>query len=237
VAGELVLANGSRLEAELANDVLVVSTGATLIDISPDAVAWMSPVEIHLKDGRVVQGVLVGDRVKARTALGELAIKVEELRSFAATGIAPTPVAQPFAPPAATPAAPAPAGATATAPAAPPDPGLPSVSLYQPAPTSEPPAPVMPAAVRDDGGPPMRPTEGEPLEVVSEQSALHREALAAATPVGRVVRGQRVTYVDSIDRRLRVFNRVIFDGGYWIKVRAADGTEGWLPASTLREAR
>ncbi len=65
---------------------------------------------------------------------------------------------------------------------------------------------------------------------------LYRDALAVATAVGRDRRGETVTYLDSIDRRLRIFNTVIFDGGHWIKVRAANGTEGWLPASTLREA-
>jgi SH3-like domain-containing protein len=32
-------------------------------------------------------------------------------------------------------------------------------------------------------------------------------------------------------------NAVVFDGGRWIKVRAADGTEGWVPAATVREMR
>jgi hypothetical protein len=29
----------------------------------------------------------------------------------------------------------------------------------------------------------------------------------------------------------------VFDGGYWVKVRASDGTEGWIPADNVREVR
>jgi SH3-like domain-containing protein len=29
----------------------------------------------------------------------------------------------------------------------------------------------------------------------------------------------------------------VFDGGHWVKVRAADGTEGWVPAVTVRAVR
>ena len=49
--------------------------------------------------------------------------------------------------------------------------------------------------------------------------------------------GQQVRYVDSIDRRLRILNVLVFDGGYWIKVRVANGTEGWVPAGHVREVR
>jgi len=230
-AGELVFANGGRIEADLANDVLVLSTGSALVEVSPETVALMTPVEIRLKDGRVLRGTLVGDRLKARTALGELAIKVEELGSFRATG----PVAAPGAPVVAAPAPPA--APTPEAPAAP-DAGLPPVALYQHTLTTpEPPQTAAVAPTPADGVPAPTATDSKRLEVVTEQSALYRNALSAGSAVGRVTRGETVTYVDSIDRRLRIYNTVIFDGGHWIKVRAADGTEGWLPASTLREAR
>jgi hypothetical protein len=78
---------------------------------------------------------------------------------------------------------------------------------------------------------------GVQLEVIADDAPLRRDAIAAADPVGRVSRGQRVTYVDTIDRRLRVFNVLLFDGGHWVRVRAADGSEGWLPAGTVRETR
>ena len=80
VAGELVLANGSRLPGNLANEVLLVSTGSGLVEIRPDAVSLLTPTEIRLKDGRILQGTLVGGRLKARTPLGELALTTEELK-------------------------------------------------------------------------------------------------------------------------------------------------------------
>ena len=43
--------------------------------------------------------------------------------------------------------------------------------------------------------------------------------------------------VDSIDRRLRILNLLVFDGGHWVKIRLSDGTEGWVPADTVREVR
>lgn len=77
---------------------------------------------------------------------------------------------------------------------------------------------------------------GRWLEVIAD-SALLRDAFAAAGRVGRVVRGQQVILVDYIDRRLRILNTLVLDGGYWIKVRGPDGREGWIPADTVREAR
>ena len=73
-------------------------------------------------------------------------------------------------------------------------------------------------------------------EVVGE-SELYRDALFSSSRVGRVVAGQQVRYVDSIDRRLRILNVLVFDGGHWVKVRLPDGTEGWVPAETVREVR
>ncbi|MGH7266662.1 MAG: SH3 domain-containing protein, partial [Candidatus Rokuibacteriota bacterium] len=83
------------------------------------------------------------------------------------------------------------------------------------------------------------PTNGrrEVLEVIVAESVLRPNAVHGGQPVGTVQRGERLTYLDSVDRRLRVFNTVVFDGGHWVKVRAEDGTVGWLPASTVREVR
>ncbi|MBI3456040.1 MAG: SH3 domain-containing protein [Candidatus Rokubacteria bacterium] len=254
-AGELVLVNGSRLEGTLANEVLMVSTGSDLIEVLPETVGLLTQNEIRLKDGRILRGTLVGGRVKALTPLGELAIRVEELRMFRADGFVASAPPPPAASAPAQPAPPAPAAARA--------PATPEPARPQPTVTREPPAP--PARVQQVSAPavsaPPKPATtahpassasavassasgltrlpgfGSRLEVVIGESALYRDAVEAASPIGRVVRGERVTYLDSIDRRLRIFNTLIFDGGHWIKVRAADGTEGWLPASTLREVR
>ena len=45
---------------------------------------------------------------------------------------------------------------------------------------------------------------------------------------------ERSATQDFIDRRLRIMNTLVFNGGYWIKVRATDGTEGWLPGTAVR---
>ena len=62
----------------LANEVLMVSTGSAVIEVMPEEIQELSPQEIRLRDGRVVRGTLVGGRLKATTALGELAIRIEE---------------------------------------------------------------------------------------------------------------------------------------------------------------
>jgi len=85
-AGELIFTNGSRMAGELSNEALLVSTGAGLVEIAPDEVVALSHGEIHLRDGRVIRGTLVGGQVKARTSLGEIAVKVDELQSYRTTG-------------------------------------------------------------------------------------------------------------------------------------------------------
>ena len=209
-AGEILLTNGSRLEGELANVVLLVSTGSGLVEVLPEQVVSLTRDEVRLTDGRVVRGTLVGGQLKARTPFGELAIKLDELQAYSASR-----------PP------PGPAAASTAAPPAAGSPGAVGGSTAVATPPSQ---PAAPAAVATPGR--------RLLEVITRESALHRDAYAAAARVGRVVRGQILTYIDFIDRRLQILNGLInFDGGHWIKVRAADGTEGWVPADAVREVQ
>jgi hypothetical protein len=230
-AGELVFANGSRLAGELSNESLMVSTGAGLVEVVPDDVVALSRDEVRLRDGRVIKGTLVGGQVKARTSLGEVAIKVDELQSYRASETT-APAGQAAAAPQPT------VASTATqAPAMPArsdsgvSGGLPTVAAYQN--NGAQPAGVQNAALTNSGA---SAANGRMFEVAVE-SAMYRDALVSSSRVGRVVTGQQVRYVDSIDRRLRILNLLVFDGGHWVKIRLPDGSEGWVPADTLREVR
>lgn len=103
-AGELVFRSGSRIAGELSNETLMISTGGAVIEIVPEQVAVLTADEIRLRDGRVLRGTLVGGRFKARTDLGELGIKVDDLEVFRAgdvvAGAATPPAASAIAPPA-----------------------------------------------------------------------------------------------------------------------------------------
>jgi len=73
---------------------------------------------------------------------------------------------------------------------------------------------------------------------VAPEASVHRDALTRADVLGTVRKGERVAYLDAIDRRLRlpVFDRVL-DWGYWIKVKTPTGLEGWVQADALEEVR
>jgi len=251
MAGELIFANGNKLQGDLSNESLMVSTGSGLVEITSDDVVLLTREEIRLRDGRVIRGTLVGGQLKAKTSLGEIAIKVDELQTYRAS----TPSAEsgtgtvPAAPP-------VPAGASAATPAPVTPPaassaktdtgivgGLPTVAAYQQDSTNNgtngrqangaPPVTVK-SAVLTRESPTM--SSNRTYEVVGE-SALYRDALFSSSRVGHVEAGQQVKFVDSIDRRLRILNLLVFDGGHWVKIRLADGTEGWVPADTVREVR
>ena len=236
-AGELVFANGSRIDGELSNESLMVSTGSGLLELAPDEVATLSREEIQLRDGRVIRGTLVGGQLKARTALGEIAVKVDELQSYRAgakaaeAGSAPAPAApaQPAGPASPTAgAAPASTGISG---------GLPTVAAYQDAQARQGNGSPAHPGVKPTALTPESPSASSRVLEVVGTSALYRDALSSSSQVGRVSAGQQVRYVDSIDRRLRILNLLVFDGGHWIKVRAADGTEGWVPADNVREVQ
>jgi hypothetical protein len=244
-AGELIFANGTRLQGDLANEALLVSTGAGLVEIVPEDVLALSREELRLRDGRVIHGTLVGGRLKARTALGEIAVRVDELEAYRSGSAAVAAPASPE-PAASTPATAPGAGTSAAAsplaqPAGSPGvrpasvAGLPSTAAYQDLPVTPRPAvttPVQAVSLQ----PAALGASSRRLEVLGG-TPLYREALAGSAQVGHVARGQHVTYVDSIDRRLHILNRLIFDGGHWVKVRLLDGTEGWLPADRVRDVR
>jgi hypothetical protein len=243
-AGELIFANGNRLAGELSNETLMVSTGGGLIEVVPDEVLALSREEIRLRDGRVIQGTLVGGQVKARTSLGEIAVKVEDLQGYRAgtqSGES-TSAASPVA--AARPAS----STTASTPPATPvavgsarndtgiSGGLPTVAAYQESPSTRQGNGASSISVQTAALSPGSavPPGGRALQVVGA-TLLYREALFGSSRVGQVAAGQQVRYVDSIDRRLRILNMLVFDGGHWVKIRVPDGTEGWVPADTVRE--
>lgn len=238
-AGELIFANGNRMAGELSNEALMVSTGAGLVEIVPDEVVTLSQQEIRLRDGRVIRGTLVGGQLKARTSLGEIAVKVDDLQTYRATGEPGTGAASAAAsqvvPSPGTPAA----AISSSAPPARSDTGisggLPTMAAYQDKGTA---GTTGAAGIQTAALTPESPSMvvGRTYEVVGE-SELYRDALFSSPRVGRVVAGQQVRYVDSIDRRLRILNLLVFDGGHWVKVRLPDGIEGWVPAETVREVR
>jgi SH3 domain-containing protein len=248
-AGELIFANGSRLTGELSNESLMVSTGAGLVEIAPDEVVVLSREEIRLRDGRVISGTLVGGQVKARTSLGEIAVKVDELQTYRTSGPAGEPgvgAAQPAASqpgPTSVPAGSTPTSATPVAVSAARSDtgivgGLPTIAAYQDASSGRQGNGTSPSSVQTASltPSPSTPSASRLFEIVGE-SMLYRDALFSSSRVGRVMGGQQVKYVDSIDRRLRILNLLVFDGGHWVKIRLRDGTEGWVPADNVREVR
>ena len=220
----------------------MVSTGSGLVEIAPDEVATLSREEIQLRDGRVIRGTLVGGQLKARTALGEIAVKVDELQSYRAGAqvAAPGP-APPRRPPLAGPREPDLARAgDSPAPASAPT-GEFSAGCRRWRPTRTTRRRSAGHGTSSPAGPdarvarPRRPAGC--LEVRRRERAVPGRAVQLLAGRPRGGRGQQVRYVDSIDRRLRILNLLVFDGGHWVKVRLADGTEGWVPAETVREVR
>ena len=241
-AGELIFSNGSRLAGDLSNEVLMVSTGSGLIEIASEEVVALSREEIQLRDGRVIRGTLVGGQVKARTSLGEIAVKVDELQSYRGNAQAGEP-GRSVASTASSPAAPAtppatPVVGTAVRSETGITGGLPTLAAYQEASSGRQASRPALAGVQTAALPPGSPVPppSRVFEVLGE-SVLYRDALYGSARVGRVASGQQVSYVDAIDRRLRILNLLVFDGGHWVRIRLSDGTEGWVPADLVREVR
>lgn len=224
-AGEISLANGSRLEGELATDLILVSTGTDLVEVMPDQVESLVPGEIRLRDGRVVRGTIIGGVLKVRTPLGEMGLKLEELARYTAR--------------------PAPSPAETAAPPVPPAPPAPGVAASRPPAAPAPAAPAGPPRAEPVApqAPPVRlavaPTgNGARLRVVAPQATVHRDAFTRADVLGTVRRGEQLAYLDAIDRRLRLpLSDQVLDWGHWIKVKTATGLEGWVQADALEEVR
>jgi hypothetical protein len=178
-AGEIELKNGSRLDGELANDVLLISTGTDLVEVDPVQVSVLTGEEVRLVDGRVVRGTIVGGRVKVRTSLGELALEVDRLRAFRREPGAPDPP-----PPAASPS-PAPAPAPPPAPASPPAPGPTAPSAATRVPT--PPAPSESATASPPPAAPAPPGGGTTGAGGETRSETPTTIPDAARGVGRAV--------------------------------------------------
>lgn len=83
-AGELVFTDGSRLEAELVAEMLVLATPTGRVEVAPEEVAVVTPGEVRTWDGRVLRGTPVGGTLKVATGLGELGVPMEELTLFRA---------------------------------------------------------------------------------------------------------------------------------------------------------
>jgi hypothetical protein len=200
----------------------VFTTSAGPVEIRSQQIVWLTGSEARLRDGRLIRGVLETDEVRTETPLGLLAVKVDELRLFIAAKATLTGYQR------------AAADATRGADAGPGEDaggaGAPPAAVAE-----DPGGAARPSVVPSSGGASMR--RERRFVVIVRESALYRDAVAIAGRVGRVVQGQLLTYIDSIDRRLRVLNTLVFDGGHWVKIRAADGTMGWLPAEAVREVR
>ncbi|MGH7266201.1 MAG: hypothetical protein ACREMB_15345, partial [Candidatus Rokuibacteriota bacterium] len=92
-AGEIVYRNGRRLPAELANQALLVSTGAGLVEIRPAQIAVLEPDEIRTRDGRTIRGTLVGGTIRVRTTYGELTVPLADVAAYRADAPAAVPPA------------------------------------------------------------------------------------------------------------------------------------------------
>ncbi len=125
-------------------------------------------------------------------------------------------------PPAAQPVPPS----VATSPPQPPASPQPSVKPFSP------PVAVSPAPETSLPAPPGGPV----FRVIASETWLYHEATVQADRVGLVKKGELVTYVDMIDRRLSLMGYLL-DFGRWIKVKTAGGLTGWVEADALEAVR
>lgn len=98
--------------------------------------------------------------------------------------------------------------------------------------SSSPPVAVSPAPETSLAAPP----GGVLFRVIASETWLYREATVQADRVGLVKKGELVTYVDMIDRRLTLLGYLL-DFGRWIKVKTGGGLTGWAEADALEAVR
>ncbi len=98
--------------------------------------------------------------------------------------------------------------------------------------SSSPPGAVSPAPETSPSAPP----GGVHFRVIASETWLYREATVQADRVGVVKKGELVTYVDMIDRRLSLLGYLL-DFGRWIKVKTVGGLMGWVEADSLEALR
>jgi len=234
-AGVIALKNGTTFQGTPTGDLILVSTGRDLLEVLPETLLSLKAGEIHLKDGRVISGTVVGGRLRFKTDLGEVAVALSDLAEYREPGPVGARAAQP-APSKAAPAAPlAPlvAAAPSPAPTSSPTPRAVETPTASPAPARPTPPPV--AAVPLPPPSPSTAPQGERLfRAVFPQTGLYAEATSQSMKLGVVRRGETVSYVDLIDRRISVLGRIL-DLGHWIKVRTASGKIGWVEADALHE--
>ena len=159
----------------------------------------LSKDEIRLRDGRVIRGTLVGGQIKAKTALGEIAVKVDELQFTGRRAGARRPRSHRRRRP--------PGGDGGTSPGPDVDAGAPTgrPARFRTAYPRSPPTRTARRAGRatsprfDPGGAAHGVESGARG---GSSSVLYRDALFSSSQVGQVAAGQQVRYVDSIDRRL-----------------------------------
>lgn len=276
-AGVVTLKNGTTFQGTPTGEVILVSTGRDLLELSPETIVSLRAEEIRLADGRVITGTVVGGRLRFKTDLGEVAVALKDLGEYRqpSSGAPPSPESREprsAAPASAKPASPTavtpPVAATTTAQSPETQPGTKlaprsGAATPLPAETSGSAAPVFPPPPLAASSPSQPPASPQPsvkpslpsaavspapetslpappgtpvFRVIPSETWLYRDATFQADRIGVVRKGEVVTYVDMIDRRLSLWGYLI-DFGRWIKVKTMGGLTGWVEADALDTVR
>lgn len=235
-AGTVSLKNGTTFQGTPTGDLILVSTGKDLLELTPETIVSLTAREIRLKDGRAITGTIVGGRLRFQTDLGEVAVALTDLKEYRESAPSPAipPRAQELAAP--PPSAPRPASPPVAAAPAPPPVASPTRPQGSQAPPAVNPSPPSIAPAPAPSPPPVTSTGERLFRVVASEAGLFTEATVQAQRAGVVRRGEIVRYVDMIDRRIAVLGYIV-DFGNWIKVKTKSGLIGWVEADILQEVR